>query len=463
MSGLFFIWHKLKHAKQGFLSGLFFGLGLFGFGISWIYISLNTYGGMPSWLAYLSTFLFCLFLAFFIGIVGWISLHRKSSLFLIPFFWTFSEWIRGWFLTGFPWLTMGYSQIPSGALAGFLPVIGIYGITLILTSLALIFSLLLLDKNKRSQFIKLSLISFVLVSGQFLKYIEWTDPVGEPISVSLIQGNIPQDIKWQKETILQTLNTYQALIQKTKGQIILLPETALPLLVESIPTTFKESILRHATQAQSEVLMGAIERQGTNYFNVVFNLKSDSSQIYRKSHLVPFGEFIHLKFIFQYIYTHYLNIPMNDLSRGSSHQIPMTFGNQKIAFNICYEDVFGEEIIQALPSATLIANVSNDAWYGKSIAAYQHLQFSQARAIETGRMVIRSTNTGATAIINEHGFVKAALPGFTEGVLEGSVQGFKNATPYVSLGNWPVITLCCIALLGWFMRHSKLLSILKKK
>jgi apolipoprotein N-acyltransferase len=463
LSGLFFIWHKVSHSKQGFLSGLFFGLGLFGFGISWIYISLNTFGGMPSWLAYLSTFLFCLFLAFFIGIVGWIASHRKSSLFLIPFIWTFFEWIRGWFLTGFPWLTMGYSQVPSSPLAGFLPVIGIYGVTLILTSLALILSLMLLDKDRRSQLIKLSLVAFLLASGQLLKYIEWTEPVGEPISVSLIQGNIAQDIKWQKETVSQTLNTYQTLIQKTKGQIILLPETALPLLVEYIPKTFKESTLRHTAKKQSHVLMGAIERQGTNYFNVVLNLKNDSSQMYRKSHLVPFGEFIPLKFIFQYIYSHYLNIPMNDLSRGNMNQIPMAIGNQKIAFNICYEDVFGEEIIQALPSATLIANVSNDAWYGRSIASYQHLQFSQARAIETGRMVIRSTNTGATAIINEHGVIKEVLPEFTEGVLEGSVQGFKNATPYVSFGNWPVIALCFITLISWFMRHSKLLSILKKK
>ena len=162
---------------------------------------------MPAWLAYLSTFLFCLFFAFFIGIVGWLASHRKSSFFLIPFIWTFFEWIKGWFLTGFPWLTMGYSQVPSSPLAGFLPMIGIYGVTLILTSLALILSLILLDKDKRSQLIKLSLIVSVLVSGQLLKYIEWTEPVGEPISVSLIQGNIAQDIKWQKETVSQTLNT----------------------------------------------------------------------------------------------------------------------------------------------------------------------------------------------------------------------------------------------------------------
>lgn len=463
LSGLFYIWYKLSNAKQGFLSGLFFGLGLFSFGISWIYISLNTFGGMPSWLAYSSTFLFCLFFAFFIGIVGWLAVHRKSSFFLIPFIWTFFEWIKGWFLTGFPWLTMGYSQVPSSPLAGFLPIVGIYGLTLILTSLALILSFVMLDKNKYSQLIKLAAIAVILILGQLLKYIEWTKPSGEPISVSLVQGNIAQDMKWQKETVFQTLNTYQTLIQKTKGQIILLPETALPVLAENIPKTFKDSILRYTSKEHNHILIGAIERQDARYFNVVLTLDSHPSQIYRKSHLVPFGEFIPLKFIFQYIYAHYLNMPMNDLSRGSNNQIPMDLANQKIAFNICYEDVFGEEIIQALPSATLLANVSNDAWYGKSIAAYQHLQFSQARAIETGRMLIRATNTGATAIIDQHGIVKETLPGFTEGILEGSVQGFKNSTPYVFLGNWPVITLCFIVFLGWFLRHSKLLWRLKKK
>lgn len=463
LSGLFYIWHRLSNARQGFLSGLFFGLGLFGFGISWIYISLNTYGGMPSWLSCLSTFLFCLFCAFFTGLIGWFSLHKKSSFFLIPFIWTFFEWIKGWVFTGFPWLTMGYSQVPSSPLVGFLPIIGIYGLTLILTSLALILSLVLLNKDKRSKLLRIGLVAAVLVSGQLLKKIEWTEPTGKPIFISLVQGNIAQDIKWQKETVTQTLQTYQKLIQKTKGQIILLPETALPLLAEYIPETFKKSVLLHASKVQGHVLIGAIERQDAKYFNVVLNLDGNSSQVYRKFHLVPFGEFIPLKFIFQYIYTYYLNMPMNDLSRGSNHQEPMAIENQKIAFNICYEDVFGEEIIQALPSATILANVSNDAWYGRSIAAYQHLQFSQARAIETGRMLIRATNTGATAIIDEHGIVKEILPAFTEGILEGDVQGFKNTTPYVFFGNWPVITLCFIALLGWIMRHSKLLWILKKK
>lgn len=418
---------------------------------------------MPAWLAYLSTFLFCLFFSFFIGMVGWLSLHKKSHFFIIPFLWTFIEWIKGWFLTGFPWLSMGYSQVPSSPLAGFLPVIGIYGLTLLLTILAAILSHLFFEANKQLKLLTLTIFALVLISGQALKAVQWTKPTGEAISVSLIQGNIAQNIKWEKESVIQTLSTYKKLIQETKGQIILLPETALPMLVEFIPRTFRNIASERAMKNNGNVLLGAIERQNEEYFNVVFNIGHDLTQVYRKSHLVPFGEFIPLKIFFQYIYKHYLNMPMNDLSKGNRFQMPMTIGSQKIALNICYEDVFGEEIIRALPSATILANVSNDAWYGKSIAAYQHLQFSQARAIETGRMIIRSTNTGATAIIDQHGIIIEILPSFTEGILEGSVQGFKNATPYVIFGNWPVIILCFVVLIGWVIRHSKLLSILKKK
>ena len=205
LSALFYIWYQSNDKNQNFLSGLFFGLGLFGFGISWIYISLNKFGGMPPWLSVLSTFLFCIFFAFFIGAIGWFSSYRKSSFILTPFIWTFLEWIKGWFLTGFPWLTMGYSQIPSSPLAGFLPLIGVYGVTLILTCLAILLSYALTDKDKSSKFKKIGVITVVLISGHLLKDIQWTEPTGKPISVSLIQGNIAQDIKWQKETIKQIL------------------------------------------------------------------------------------------------------------------------------------------------------------------------------------------------------------------------------------------------------------------
>jgi len=177
------------------------------------------------------------------------------------------------------------------------------------------------------------------------------------------------------------------------------------------------------------------------YFNSALSFGSEPTQIYQKSHLVPFGEFIPLKQIFGWIYRDWLNMPLSDLSRGEKFQTPMQLGTQKVAVNICYEDVFGEEIIRQLPEATLLANISNDAWYGKSFAAEQHLQFSQARALETGRMVLRATNTGATAMIDAHGMVLAHAPRNVETVLVVKAQGYTGTTPYVKFGNWPVLLL----------------------
>jgi apolipoprotein N-acyltransferase len=181
----------------------------------------------------------------------------------------------------------------------------------------------------------------------------------------------------------------------------------------------------------------------------------DAVQTYHKSHLVPFGEFIPLKSLIGWIYRDWLNMPLSDLSRGGYAQKPMLMAGQKIAVNICYEDVFGEEIIRQLPEATLIVNASNDAWYGRSNAAEQHLQFSQMRALETGRMVLRATNTGATAIISSKGHVLATVPQFTTVILNGSVEGYAGSTPFIRWGNWAIISLLFIALILLWARKKK--------
>ncbi len=193
-------------------------------------------------------------------------------------------------------------------------------------------------------------------------------------------------------------------------------------------------------------LAGMIERENGEYFNSILNFGDPSTPAYRKSHLVPFGEFIPLKVAFGWIYRDLLNMPLSDLSRGSIHQQPMSIAGEKIAMNICYEDVFGEEIIRQLPTATLLVNVSNDAWYGESFASYQHMQFSQARALETGRTVLRATNTGATAIIDPHGDVLALAPRFTKTTFNGTAQGYSGSTPYVRWGNWLFLMICFIGL-----------------
>jgi apolipoprotein N-acyltransferase len=180
----------------------------------------------------------------------------------------------------------------------------------------------------------------------------------------------------------------------------------------------------------------------------MLNIGSKEPEVYRKSHLVPFGEFIPLKVAFGWIYRNWLNMPLSDLSRGNMYQQPMKIAGEKVAINICYEDVFGEEIIRQLPAATMLVNVSNDAWYGESLAAYQHMQFSQARALETGRTVLRATNTGATAMIDPHGNVLAHAPHFTKATLNIMAQGYNGSTPYVRFGNWLFLAISFIGLLA---------------
>lgn len=457
--GLMYCWQQCETAKQAALTGFMYGLGLFGVGIYWIYISLHIYGGMPGIMAALSTFLLAAFLSLFPAATGAlskrISTHRKHAfLIAVPIFWALSDWIRSWIFTGFPWLTMGYSQLPHGPLAGYVPIVGIYGVSTITVLIASL-TYALLNKNMVN-FRRLSLIALVgiIIGGALLKTIEWSAPSGKPLNVSLLQGNIDQTIKWAPEIAEHTLNQYLHMVEQSKARLIILPETAMPVLSSNIPEEMIARLKQHAINNQGDILVGMVERENGEYFNSVLSYGSSETAVYRKSHLVPFGEFIPLKTIFGWIYRDWLNMPLSDLSRGSIHQQPMQVAGEKVAVNICYEDVFGEEIIRQLPEATVLVNVSNDAWYGDSYAADQHMQFSQARALETGRMMLRATNTGATAIIDRKGYVISHAPHFEQTTLNGVVQGYTGTTPYVRWGNWPFIVFSLITL-GWLWRRNR--------
>ena len=453
--GLCYFWHQDCTPKQAAVAGLIYGLGLFIFGIYWIYISLHDFGNMPSIIAALATFLLCAFMALFTSLVGAISvkISRKQSLQLlisIPVFWALADWTRSWIFTGFPWLTMGYSQVPNSPLAGFTPITGIYGVSMITVFIANLIGFWLAKKPvsniwKRNS---IALLVTICIAGSFLKLVEWTKPTSQPISVALLQGNIAQDLKWNPENVEHTLNLYLQMVESSSAKLIITPETALPLLSNEIPTELVSRLQLLSARNQSTVLVGMIERENGEYFNSMLNLSIPHPEAYRKSHLVPFGEFIPFKAAFGWIYRDLLNMPLSDLSRGSIHQQPMSIAGEKVALNICYEDVFGEEIIRQLPTATLLVNASNDAWYGQSNAAYQHMQFSQARALETGRTVLRATNTGATAIIDPHGNLLAHAPHFTETTLNGMAQGYRGSTPYVRWGNWLFLALSFIGLIS---------------
>ena len=456
---LFYLWHQTHSATQAAIIGFSFGLGFFVTGIYWIYISLHDIGGMPFWMAGFATFCLCAFLALFPALVGYLAKRSPSVLFCAPLLWVLSEWVRNWIFTGFPWLAVGYSQAPSSPLVGYAPIFGVFGVGLAVSiSAALLTSLMLNQKRQQT----LMALSCIWIVGALLQLQEWTSKTGKPISVSLLQGNIPQAMKWDESIAMQTIQQYLAMVKQTSSDLVVLPETALPIAIDiqqqdAHQTKLLEAFRKQSPAGHQDILIGVVSQQKGDYFNSVLGLSGNAQdlQFYHKSHLVPFGEFIPMKQFIGWIYQDWLNMPLSDLTRGNRFQTPMTLAQQKLAINICYEDVFGEEIIRQLPQASMLVNVSNDAWYGHSNAADQHLQFSQMRALETGRMLLRATNTGATAIISHRGEVLASLPQFTTAILNGTAQGYQGATPYVRWGNWPIVSFLFIALILLWGRKKK--------
>ena len=301
------------------------------------------------------------------------------------------------------------------------------------------------------------LVLVVLWTGGYaLTGVDWTAPVGERTTVALIQGNIPQDLKWRDDRAQSTLATYRDLVAAVDARLTVLPETALPLFLHNVPRDYLYGLAAHARKVNGDILIGVPEHGGERtYFNTVLSVGSAPEQFYRKSHLVPFGEFVPLKPLFGW-FLDYAQIPLADFARGDESQQPLAVAGQKVAVNICYEDAFGAEIARQLPQATLLVNVSNVAWFGRSIAPQQHLQISQARALETGRMMLRATNTGMTAIIDPHGIVQSVAPEFTAAVVRGEVLGYAGTTPYVRWNDLPVIFGALLLVCGaWFGRRRR--------
>jgi apolipoprotein N-acyltransferase len=434
--------------------GFAFGAGMFGAGVSWVYVSLHDFGMMPAPIAATATLLFCLFLALFPAIttlaLGRLVSHpRTTALLLFPAVWTLMEWTRGWVFTGFPWLALGYSQTgtPLGAAA---PLLGVYGVSF-LTALCAGLLFLALTGVRRARLIPAAAFVVMAAGGYALSHVAWTSPVGSPLQVSLLQGNIEQDFKFHAQRYASTLATYRRLVEQSRGQLVVLPETAIPRFLDAVDPRYMEGLARVARERNGDILIGVPKRDDQGrYFNSLISLGTSPEQQYSKSHLVPFGEFVPSGFGW---IVRVLSIPLSDFSRGPRDAEPLLLSGLRIAPNICYEDAFGEEIIRQLPQANLLVNVSNVAWFGNSLAPAQHLQMSRMRSIETGRYMLRSTNTGITALIDERGRVLAELPQFTEGVLEGQALGFSGATPYVRWGNLPVILGCLLALLPLAFRR----------
>src|SRR5215813_476087 len=406
LAALAWLWHRTHTAAQAVTLGFGFGLGFFLTGTSWIYVSMHDFGGMPTPVAVLATLIFCGFFALLPAAAGWLFKFplvpgwMRFSL-ILPSAWALSEWARGWTFTGFPWLALGYSQSPHGPLSGFAPLLGVYGVSLVVALSSGLLCHLLLEVKLRGRLARAGVARIVTLvvlwgAGFALQHISWTSPFGKPVAVSLIQGNIKLDMKWRPEWIQASLERYLELTLAAHGRLILLPETALPLFKNDVPPEYFEALAAHAREKGGDVLLGIPEavREGgqTHYYNSVISLGMHPSQTYRKYHLVPFGDYFPHWGILNWIMSA-LDIPMSDFARGNPYQQPVAANGQRIAVDICYEDVFGEEIIRPLPQATMLANFTNDAWWGESWASDQHVQIAQMRAQETGRYMLRATNT----------------------------------------------------------------------
>lgn len=445
--------------ERAFSWAYWWGLASFSANFYWIYYSLHDVAGLPSWIAAPMVALLPAWLALFPALAVWASArgpfgsaHWRWGV-AFPALWVLTEWLRATVFTGFPWASLGYSQIPNTPLAALAPLGGIYAV-----SAAVALTAGLLSQLRQPSFVAWRWPVIVLLglwggsslSGQYT----WTHPVGVPTTVSLIQGNIPQSLKWEESAYASTLQQYGQQILSAKGELIVLPETAFPVFFDQLPADYLGFLRQHLSQRQQTLLTGAVLQtpQG-GYVNAALSLHQPQ-HYYAKNHLVPFGEFIPLPAITGWIYQQ-MNMPLSGFTRGGDNQPPLTLAKQRIAVNICYEDGFGDELRGSAAQATVLANLSNLAWFGHSSAAEQQLQLSQARALESGRPMLRATNTGATAIISADGNIQAQLPAFTTAILEDHVQGYQGQTPYMRWGDSVVLWLSGLALLISGLRHRR--------
>ncbi len=451
---LFLLWQRAGTAKGALEIGFLWGMGFFVSGISWINISLHDFGGMPIFLSILSILLFGALLSCFPALVGYFVFKFHHSpyirwLLITPSLWTLSEWIKSFFLTGFPWLSLGYSQTPNGILSSWTPVIGVFGTSFLIVAVAgLLLLMTRIEKNFRSTAIYLFILICLSSVSFFLKKISWTHPIGDTVSVSLLQGNFPQDKKFDDNMIQLALERYMTMVNNSHSQLIVLPESAFPVFRQELPEYVIDDLTNLGRTQNSDILVGIFaEPEPHQYYNSVFSFGHSPSQIYHKVHLVPFGEFIPLSPILKPLINSVLKIPLDDQQSGSLPQPPMRVAGQQVAVDICYEDVFGDQIVKSLPQATILANLTNDAWFGTSIGPEQHLQMAQTRSLETGRPMLRATNTGVTAIIDATGHIINRAPREEIFVLNGEIHGYQGNTPFDIFGNSAIVSLCIIILI----------------
>lgn len=437
--------------------GFWFGAGLFLAGTYWFYISIHVFGQAPLILAIFLLLALVVIMGLYYAAAGWLTARlcdgKAMRLLLVaPSVWVAIEWLRGWFLSGFPWMSLGYGQIDS-SLAGIAPVLGVYGL-----SLAVMFSATaMLVAGIAGQRLRWPLAIAALLpwaGGFLLQNIQWTEAAGPAVRTTIVQGGISQDQKWLQKQYQPTLDLYRnTLTENPDSKLIVWPEVAIPSYIDLVEDYIGALQTDLDSQNQS-LLFGILERdtESQRVYNSVVLLDGAGRQIYRKRHLVPFGEFFPVPdFVREWM--RLMSLPNSDISPGDAVQpLLRTPDGQQLAVAICYEDAYAAEQLYALPDATILINVSNDAWFGDSIAPHQHLEIARMRALEVGRPVVRATNTGISTFISADGALGAAIPQFAAGTLTEDVVPRQGLTPYAKFGNVPIISLVLIVVAGFAWR-----------
>ncbi len=422
-------------SKETFLLGYLFGFAFFGVGVNWLHISINLFGGVNLVMAYCFTYLLVAFLSLYPALCVYLC-HRyfhQTQFYVFPAAWGLSEWLRGWVFTGFPWLNIGVSHTDS-MFSSLAPVIGVYGISTVVVSIASL-AVVVFTGSNRQRLVSIILLLTILILSHFSHSLNWTQALGKDVRVALIQGAVPQAIKWKPDQRQPTLETYSQLSNPFwSADLIIWPETAIPSLYHQADD-FIERITRDRADSNTVFLSGIAYKDNNsgNYYNSTL-LIDDEHRFYHKNQLVPFGEYLPFKSILGKLLS-FLQIPMSDFSSGDIDTKIMPTNIGVLGMSICYEDAYTSQMRATMPGANILINISNDAWFGDSLAPHQHLQIARMRALENGRYLLRATNTGISAIIDDRGKIIASSPQFQPHALTAEVTLQKGSTPYSRYGN----------------------------
>lgn len=453
--GLLALWQKTT-PRGAWWKGFMFGIGYYGVGVYWVYISIHTIGGVPSGLAYLITGALIVYMALFPAFTGYLTnryfptnnVYKFALAF--PAIWVCSEWVRSWLLSGFPWLLLGYSQTNS-PLKGFAPLLSVYAVSLactITSGLLLNAYLKFKQKDYGALYLSLFIVFNIWIAGALFDLIPWTKPQDKPLSVAMVQGNVPQAIKWSPEHLQLSLDRYEGLTKPLWGKtkIIIWPESAIPLAWHEAQS-YVQSMYEKAIASNATLLMGIpiLAKDGNGYYNAVVALGSQP-QLYVKRHLVPYGEYTPMAQLLVPLLK-FFDIPTSDLIPGNMNQAVIEVDGVKFLMSICYEIAFPELINSTDKTIGLLLTVTNDAWFGKSAAQAQHLQMAKMRAIEMRRPALMVSNDGITAVIGTKGEIEAYAKPYEIEVLQTLIHPVQGLTPWMTNGMEPMLVILLVLLL----------------